>query len=104
MLANLFRHLGDVEDFDEYRFRLPEPWCPMVIIIGSVQPYNNESIDPSEPRRFTVKTSAYDTSTAAPVYFSVACFLENTENTNRWKRVKMPLLESLLSITAKVAG
>ncbi|KAF2184189.1 hypothetical protein K469DRAFT_689516 [Zopfia rhizophila CBS 207.26] len=56
---------------------------------------------PSELRHFTVETSVYDTSKAAPVQFSVVCFLENT---NRWKKVKTPPSGTFLSVTAKVAG
>ncbi|KAF2181419.1 hypothetical protein K469DRAFT_589432, partial [Zopfia rhizophila CBS 207.26] len=78
-----------------------EQWCPMATVIGSVLSRNNNSLDPSELRHFTVETSVYDTSKAAPVQFSVVCFLENT---NRWKKVKTPLSGTFLSLTAKVAG
>ncbi|KAJ3453671.1 hypothetical protein MRS44_017918 [Fusarium solani] len=73
---SLMRHPGDVSNFDE-------------------------TGDPSEPRRFTVETSVYDSSKSAPVAFSVACFLEITK---RWHRVKTPTAGALLSITAKIAG
>ena len=101
MLANLFRHPGHVADFDEYRRHLPEEWCPMVTVIGYVQSHNDGSLGISEPRRFMIETSAYDTSTSPAVHFSVACFLENTK---RWQKVKTPLPGSLLSLTAKIAG
>ncbi|KAJ2899376.1 hypothetical protein MKZ38_003083 [Zalerion maritima] len=97
----LMRHPGDVADFDEYRRHLPEQWCPMVTVIGFVQSRNDNSLDPSQPRRFTVETSVYDTLNTGPVQFSVACFLENTK---RWQRVKTPTSGALLSVTAKVAG
>jgi hypothetical protein len=73
----------------------------MVTIIGFVLSPNANSLDPSELRHFTVETSVYDTSKAAPVQFSVVCFLENT---NRWKKVKTPPSGAFLSISAKVAG
>ncbi|KAF2175490.1 hypothetical protein K469DRAFT_535676, partial [Zopfia rhizophila CBS 207.26] len=84
-----------------YRRHLPEQWCPMVTVIGSVLSRDDNSLDPSELRHFTVETSVYDTSKAAPVHFSVVCFLENT---NRWKKVKTPPSGTFLSVTAKVAG
>lgn len=73
----------------------------MVTIIGYVRSPNNNSADLSDPRQFTLETSIYDASKAAPIQFSVACFLENTK---RWQRVKIPPTETLLSVTAKVAG
>lgn len=100
-LAYLFRHPGDVAYFDEYRSHLPEQWCPMVTVIGSVQSYNNDSLGISESRRFIIETAAYDTTTAGPVHFSVTCFFENTK---RWERVKTPLPGAVLSVTAKIAG
>ncbi|KAH8656736.1 hypothetical protein BGZ61DRAFT_372105 [Ilyonectria robusta] len=99
--SSLSRHPGDPSDFDEYRRHLPEQWCPMVTITGSVSARSDDPPDPSEPRRFTLETSVYDTSKAAPVPFSVACFLQNTK---RWEKVKIPAAGDLLSITAKVAG
>ncbi|KAL8366926.1 hypothetical protein RB595_010565 [Gaeumannomyces hyphopodioides] len=73
----------------------------MVTIIGSVSPCSDILPDPSEPRRFTLETSVYDTTKAAPVPFSVACFLQSTK---RWEKIKIPPAGDLLSITAKVAG
>ncbi|KAM6514231.1 hypothetical protein FALCPG4_015388 [Fusarium falciforme] len=73
----------------------------MVTVIGSVPSTGDRTSDPSEPRRFTVETSVYDSSKSAPVAFSVACFLEITK---RWHRVKTPMAGALLSITAKIAG
>ncbi|RYP03600.1 hypothetical protein DL764_005030 [Monosporascus ibericus] len=35
---------GDGADFDEYHRHLPEQWCPMVTIIGSVQPRDDNSL------------------------------------------------------------
>ncbi|KAH8653044.1 hypothetical protein BGZ61DRAFT_277385, partial [Ilyonectria robusta] len=98
--SNLSRHPGVPSDFDEYRRHLPEQWCPMVAVIGSVSPRSDNPSDPSEPRRFTLETSVYDTTKAAPVPFWVACFLQNTK---RWEKVKIPVAGDLLSITAKVA-
>jgi hypothetical protein len=97
-LADLFRHPGDVDDFDEYR---QEQWCPVVTVIGSVLPRNDNSLDPSELRHFAVETSVYDISKAAPVQFAVVCFLESM---NRRKKVKTPPSGAFLSVTAKVAG
>ncbi|KAL8377053.1 hypothetical protein RB595_007947 [Gaeumannomyces hyphopodioides] len=94
-------HPGEVSNFDEYRRYLPEKWCPMVTIIGFVSARSDNPPDPSEPRRFTLETSVYDTLKAAPVPFSVACSLQNTK---RWEKVKIPPTGDLLSITAKVAG
>ncbi|KAL8284677.1 hypothetical protein RB597_008487 [Gaeumannomyces tritici] len=73
----------------------------MVTIIGSVSPCSDIFPNPFEPRRFTLETSVYDTSKAAPVPFSVTCFLQSTK---RWEKVKIPPAGNLLSITAKVAG
>jgi hypothetical protein len=73
----------------------------MVTIIGSVPSRNDDTPGPSEPRRFAVETSIYDTSKATPVPFSVACFLENTK---RWQRVKIPPAGAFLCVTAKVVG
>ncbi|RSL42531.1 hypothetical protein CEP54_015451 [Fusarium duplospermum] len=98
---SLMRHPDDVSDFDEYRRHLPGQWCPMVTVIGSVPSTGDRIGDPSEPRRFTVETSVYESSKSAPVAFSVACFLESTK---RWHRVKTPTAGALLSITAKIDG
>lgn len=73
----------------------------MATIIGSVSSRSDNTADPSEIRRFAVETSIYDTSKAAPVLFSVACFLENTR---RWQRVKTPPEGAFLCVTAKVVG
>ncbi|KAH7119201.1 hypothetical protein EDB81DRAFT_766815 [Dactylonectria macrodidyma] len=98
---SLSRHPGDVSDFEEYRRYLPGQWLPIVTVIGSVPSPNDNTSDPSEPRRFTVETSVYDASKASPVPLSVACFFENTK---RWQKVRTPSPGALLSITAKVAG
>ncbi|KAL8366666.1 hypothetical protein RB595_010503 [Gaeumannomyces hyphopodioides] len=95
------RHPGNVADFDEYRRHLPEQWCPMVTVIGSVRASDDGSPEPSGPRHFTVETSVYNASKAAPVQFAVTCFLENTK---RWQKVKIPQSGAFLSVTAKVAG
>jgi len=68
-----------VADFDEYRQHLPEQWCPMVSIIGSVPSGESNAANPSEPRHFVVETSMYEASKAASITFSVVCFLENTK-------------------------
>ncbi|KAG7408687.1 hypothetical protein Forpe1208_v012353 [Fusarium oxysporum f. sp. rapae] len=94
-------HPGDVSDFDKYRRHLPEQWCPMVTIIGFVPSRSDKTLDFSEDRCFAVETSVYDTSKAAPVAFSVTCFLETTK---RWQKVKIPQSGAFISITAKVAG
>ncbi|OAQ65455.1 extracellular membrane protein, 8-cysteine region, CFEM [Pochonia chlamydosporia 170] len=73
----------------------------MVTVIGFVPPRTDNSLDPSEPRHFTVETSVYDASKAAPAHFSVVCFLEDTK---RWKKVKTPAPGALLTVTAKIAG
>ncbi|KAK3364011.1 hypothetical protein B0T25DRAFT_443757 [Lasiosphaeria hispida] len=83
------------------RCHLPEQWCPMVSIIGSVPCSESNSVDPSEPCHFIVETSIYEASKAAPVQFSVACFLENTK---RWEKVKTPPAGAFLGVTAKLAG
>ncbi|KAK4206744.1 plasma-membrane choline transporter-domain-containing protein [Rhypophila decipiens] len=73
----------------------------MVSVIGSVPSGGTNSTDPSEPRHFIVETSVYDASKAAPVQFSVSCFLEDTK---RWEKVKTPQSGAFLSVTAKLAG
>jgi ribosomal protein L28 len=75
-----------VADFDEYCRHLPEQWCPMVTVIGSVRSGDDGGPEHSGPRRFTVETSVYDASKSAPVQFSVTCFLENTK---RWQNVNI---------------
>jgi hypothetical protein len=73
----------------------------MVTVIDSVRSRNDDSPGVSETRQFTIDTSVCDASKAAPVHFSVACFLEDTK---RWQRVKLPPPGALLSVTAKLAG
>ncbi|KAF5137879.1 hypothetical protein E5D57_001658 [Metarhizium anisopliae] len=73
----------------------------MVTVIGFVPPRTDNSLDPSEPRHFTIETSVYDASKAAPAHFSVVCFLEDTK---RWRKVKTPASGALLTVTAKIAG
>ena len=73
----------------------------MVTIIGPVGPYNHDSLDPTGPCHFVLETSVYDTSKAAPIQFSVICFLENSR---RWQNVKTPPSGSFLSMTTKVVG
>uniref|UniRef100_A0A0D2Y8C7 Uncharacterized protein n=1 Tax=Fusarium oxysporum (strain Fo5176) TaxID=660025 RepID=A0A0D2Y8C7_FUSOF len=94
-------HPGDVSDFDKYRRHLPEQWCPMMTIIGFVPSRSDKTLDFSEDRCFAVETSVYDTLKAAPIAFSVTCFLETTK---RWQKVKIPQSGAFLSITAKVTG
>ncbi|KAK3391246.1 hypothetical protein B0H63DRAFT_389646, partial [Podospora didyma] len=94
-------HPSDVADFEEYHQHLPEQWCPMVSVIGSVPSCEGNSTDPSEACHFIVETSVYDASKAAPIQFSVVCFLENTK---RWQKVKTPASGASLSVTAKLAG
>ncbi|KAH8746003.1 hypothetical protein F5883DRAFT_438494, partial [Diaporthe sp. PMI_573] len=84
--------------YDNY---LLEQWCPMVTVIGFVPPCTNDSLDTSEHRCFTIETSVYDASKAAPVHFSVVCFFEDSR---RWLNAKKPALGALLTVTAKVAG
>ncbi|KAK9438541.1 hypothetical protein VB005_08102 [Metarhizium brunneum] len=98
---SLMRHPGNIADSVQYDQHLPEQWCPMVTVIGFVPPCTDNSLDPSEPRHFTIETSVYDASKAAPAHFSVVCFLEGTK---RWKKVKTPASGALLSVTAKIAG
>jgi len=73
----------------------------MVTVIGFVPLRTDNSLDPSEPRHFTIETSVYDASKAAPAHFSVVCFLEDTK---RWRKVKTPASGALLTVTAKIAG
>jgi len=73
----------------------------MVTIIGSVRTPAEVLLDLTDLRHFTLETSVYDASKAAPVQFEVTCFLENTK---RWQKVKTPPSGSFLSITAKVVG
>ncbi|PCD25631.1 hypothetical protein QX201_010766 [Fusarium graminearum] len=70
-------------------------------MIGFVLSRNDKTPDLPEARCFSFETSVYDTSKAAPVAFSVTCFLENTK---RWQRVKIPPAGAFLSLTANVAG
>ncbi|RSL77974.1 hypothetical protein CDV31_017293 [Fusarium ambrosium] len=95
------RYPSDSSNFDEYCRYLPGQWCPIVTIIGSVLSNGGKTGDPSEPRRFTIETSVYNSLKSALVVFSVAYFLESMK---RWHRVKMPMAGALLSITAKIAG
>jgi hypothetical protein len=92
------RHPGDVSDFDDYCSHLPEQWCPMVTIIGSV---GTRSDGEPELRHFELQTSVYDTTKAAPVQFSVVCFFQNNR---RWENVKVPVSGSFVSVTGKVVG
>ncbi|KID84388.1 hypothetical protein MGU_08350 [Metarhizium guizhouense ARSEF 977] len=73
----------------------------MVTVIGFVPLRTDNSLDPSEPRHFTIETSVYDASKAAPAHFFVVCFLEDTK---RWRKVKTPASGALLTVTAKIAG
>ena len=52
-LANQLRHLGDVDDFDNYRLHLPEQWCPMVTIIAFVISRTDNAPEAVERRHFT---------------------------------------------------
>ncbi|KAK9438316.1 extracellular membrane protein, 8-cysteine region, CFEM, partial [Metarhizium brunneum] len=73
----------------------------MVTVIGFGPPRNDNSLDPSVARHFTIKTFVYDASKAAPAHFCVVCFLEDTK---RWRKVKTPASGALLTVTAKIAG
>jgi hypothetical protein len=97
----LFRHPGDVSDFDNYRSHLPEQWCPMVTIIGSVGTRSEKSLDQPEPREFELKTSVYDPPTAGARHFSVVCFFESGR---RWGKVTIPPSGAHISVTAKIVG
>ena len=92
------RHSGDVSDFEDYRSHLPEQWCPMVTIIGSVGTRSDEE---HELRHFELQTSVYDTTKAAPVHFSVIRFFQNNR---RWEKVKVPVSGSFVGVTGKVVG
>ena len=96
-----FRHPGDVSDFDNYRSHLPEQWCPMVTVIGSVGTRSEKSLDQSEPREFELKTSVYDSLTAGARHFSVICFFESGR---RWGKVTIPPSGAHISVTAKIVG
>ena len=72
----------------------------MITIIGSVRP-TTSSVEHPQPRCFTIDTSVYDASKAAPTQFSAVCFLEDTK---RWEKVKTPTPGSFLTVTAKLAG
>ncbi|KAF1814388.1 hypothetical protein P152DRAFT_465257 [Eremomyces bilateralis CBS 781.70] len=77
-------------------------WCPMVTIVGSVSSRNNDnSLDPAHARRFVIDTSVYNASNAAPVPYSMACFLEDSK---RWAKVKIPQAGTFITLTAKVVG
>lgn len=97
----MLRHPGDVADFENYRRHLPEQWCPMATVIGSVTSRSDNSSESAEPRHFTLESSVYDASKTAPAQFSVDCFFETTK---RWLKVKTPPPGTFLSVTAKVAG
>lgn len=73
----------------------------MVTVIGSVRPRTDTLPDSSSPRHFSLETSVYDSSKAAPVQFTVTCFFEDTR---RWHKVKTPPSGTFLCVTAKVAG
>ena len=94
------RHAGDVSDFEEYCSHLPEQWCPMITIIGSVGT-RGDGDEEHELRHFELQTSVYDTTKAAPVHFSVICFFQNNR---RWEKVKVPATGSFVSVTGKVVG
>ncbi|KAF1807902.1 hypothetical protein P152DRAFT_517962 [Eremomyces bilateralis CBS 781.70] len=98
---SLMRHPGNVADFEEYRQRLPEQWCPMVTVVGSVPSRNDHSLDTAHARYFMIETSVYDVSKSTSVPSTMACFFEDSK---RWQKVKTPQAGSFLSLTAKVAG
>jgi hypothetical protein len=95
------RHPGDVLDFDEYRSHLPEQWCPMVTIIGTVGTRCDDPHDHFQLRHFEIQTSAYDPSKATSIQFSTICFFETGE---RWQKVKIPSSGSYVGVTAKIVG
>ena len=94
-------HPGDVSDFRRYRRHLPEKWCPMVTLIGSVGTRSDESLDQFKLRHFELQTSVYDTSKAKPIQFSVVCYFESGK---RWQKVNIPPLRLNISVTAKIVG
>jgi len=96
-----FWHPGDVTDFDNYRSHLPEQWCPMVTIIGSVGTRSEKSSDQPEPRQFELETSVYDPPTAGARHFSVICFFESGR---RWEKVTITPSGTHVSVTAKIVG
>ena len=97
----LFSHPGDVDDTAAYRTRLPERWCPMVSLIGSTSARPHPTLTQSNLRYFVLDTSIYDTATASPTSFSVACFFDNSR---RWQNVRVPGPNAVMLVTAKVAG
>ena len=101
LTLDIFRHPGDVSNFDEYRKHLPEQWSPLVTIIGSVGTRSECSPDQHEPREFELKTSVYDASTAGVKEFSVVCFFEISK---RWGKTIIPPSGTYISVTAKIVG
>lgn len=70
-------------------------------MVSSVTSPSNSLLDTYDPWHFTLELSVYDILKAAPVWFSVNCFFKDTKC---WLNVKVLLPQTLLSITAKVAG
>jgi len=89
-----------VSDFNTYRSHLPEKWCPMVTIIGSVGTRTDRPVDGFELRHFEFQTSVYDPSNAASIQFSVVCFFESGR---RWQKVQSSS-GFYVSVTAKIVG
>jgi len=105
-LTFLFRHPGDVSNWDEYGYHLPTQWCPMVTVIGFVGYRNDKPANESGLRHFELQTTVYDPDNDDPsnpksTGFSIFCFFPHG---NRWKNTAVPNAGSCVSITAKVMG
>src|SRR5438045_4355919 len=73
----------------------------MITVIGFVGIRNDDPLKLAEPRSFLLETSVYDNMKSGPTSFSVVCFFETTR---RWQNVKIPPSDSLITVTAKIAG
>jgi hypothetical protein len=63
---------------------LPEQWCPLLTIIGTVGYRNAEPVEQFELRHFELQTSVYDPSKTAPLDFSLICYFSSGK---RWEAV-----------------
>lgn len=95
-----YRHPGDISNFEEYRSHLPERWCPLLTLTGSVGERKAVARRLSL-RYFELRTSVYDPSKPEPITFSVNCYLAKGK---RWENVNVPNTGSNMIITGKVAG